>query len=608
MSRSLREVRIASVLLSFILLSFALPSPVLAQAVETEPNDAAAQANVLPVANTLSGTIAGGADLNDWYRVILPQGGSFELAMEATATGGAGNADVFTTIYRANAVSSIGTINIFDVPVGETRRDTFRIFGRAARDTIFVRMSQSVGGFNYKLHYANQTPSIPSEAEPNDVAAQALPLVKGVLAQGQIGYTRNATTDLNDWYRTVLPEGGSFELSLTGLATSGAGNGDIFVTVYRANAVSSLGTINQFDVPQGSSAAGTFRIFGRAPGDTIFVRVSQSVGSFDYGLRFTSEPPTITGEREPNNTAATALPLLAGRAVEGQLGYTLNNVTDLQDWYRVVLPAGGSFELSLEGTATSGAGNADIFATVFRANSVSSIGTIQLFDVPQGSNESGTFQIFGRAPGDTIYVRLTQSVGSFDYRLVYETVAPTLPIDKEPNDVAASALILAPGVEAIGQLGYTLDATTDLQDWYRVVLPAGGSFELSLEGTATSGAGNADIFATVFRANRVSSIGSIQLYDVPQGSNESGNFRFLAGRQGTRSTCCSRNLWGVSTTSWCRRPSRRRYRLTGSRMMWWGNLPPWWRARPPLVNSATPSTPPPTYKTGTAWFCRKADA
>ncbi len=62
--------------------------------------------------------------------------------------------------------------------------------------------------------------------------------------------------------------------------------------------------------------------------------------------------------------------------MRGQVGYTLNATTDAVDWYRTVLPQGGSFEFYIEGTATSGGGNANLFATIFRANAVNSLGTL----------------------------------------------------------------------------------------------------------------------------------------------------------------------------------------------------------------------------------------
>ncbi len=201
-------------------------STLLAQA-ETEPNDVFAQANPIAVGVILTGNIGSGpvgsVDQDDWFRAVLPKGGSFELFLEATARTGSGNANFFATIYRGNGVNSLGSIAKYSIAQGVTTRDTFRIFGRASGDTIYVRMQQSAGSFDYALRYTNLEPTVAPDQEPNDVAAQSLTLVPTQTARGQIGYTLNATTDGADWYRTVLPQGGSFELFVEGKATSGGG-------------------------------------------------------------------------------------------------------------------------------------------------------------------------------------------------------------------------------------------------------------------------------------------------------------------------------------------------------------------------------------------------
>ncbi len=502
-------------LLALLLLAVASPSRVLAQAVETEPNDVAAEANALTAGAERRGTIGADGDRFDWYRAVLPAGGSFELTLEGTAMSGSGFDDLIATVYWSNANNTFGSLGTYNVPRGETRRDSFRIFGRAPGDTVYVRL-QGVGSFDYGLSFTNRAPTLPPEPEPNNTPAEAIALVEDVAASGQVGYTGGAgVTDRFDWYRAVLPAGGSFEFFLEGTSTSGTGFDDLIATVYRANANNTFGSLGAYNVPRGETQRDTFRIFGRAPGDTIYVRL-QGVGSFDYRVRYQSEPPTIIPEREPNDEPASAIELVPDQGAEGQIGYTRDGATDRFDWYRAVLPAGGSFELAIEGTSTSGTGFDDLIATVYWANANNTFGSLGTYNVPRGETQRDSFRIFGRAPGDTIYVRL-QGVGSFDYRLVYSSRAPSLPAEPEPNNAPTEALALAEGSMALGQVGYTGGAgVTDRFDWYRMVLPAGGSFELALEGTSTSGSGFDDLIATVYWSNANNTFGSLGTYNVPQ--------------------------------------------------------------------------------------------
>ncbi len=105
---------------------------------------------------------------------------------------------------------------------------------------------------------------------------------------GQIGYTLNATTDGNDWYRSFCRKADLSNSSWRVRQRAAVGNANLFATVYRTNAVNSLGSIARYSVVQGGTRRDTFRIFGRAPGDIIYVRLTQSSGAFDYGLSYTS--------------------------------------------------------------------------------------------------------------------------------------------------------------------------------------------------------------------------------------------------------------------------------------------------------------------------------
>lgn len=63
-------------LLALLLLAVGSPSSVLAQAVETEPNDDFETADALALDARLSGSIGADGDRDDYFRVVLPQGGN----------------------------------------------------------------------------------------------------------------------------------------------------------------------------------------------------------------------------------------------------------------------------------------------------------------------------------------------------------------------------------------------------------------------------------------------------------------------------------------------------------------------------------------------------
>ena len=500
------------------------PSWVLAQA-ESEPNDTRAEANALAAGVARTGSIGADGDRADWYGIALPAGGSVELAFAATSTAGTDNADAFVTVYRRDGSSQFGGLQLYDVPDGATARDTFRLFGRAPGDSLYVRISQQSGSLDYELSYTTAPPTTASDPEPNDTRGQALSLPADQAARGQIGYALDGGTDREDWYGIALPAGGSLELAFAATSTAGTDQADAFVTVYRRDGGTQLGGLQLYNVPGGQTARDTFRLFGRAPGDSLYVRISQQSGSLDYALGYTTEPPGETQDREPNDTRGRAIGLVPETPVDGQIGYTLGGGTDRFDWYGIALPAGGSVEVAFAATSTAGTDQADGFVTVYRRDGTVQLGGLQLYNVPDGQTARDTFRLFGRAPGDSLYVRVSQQSGSLDYTLSYRAEAPPVSPDAEPNDTRGQAAALTDGETARGQIGYTLDADSDRFDWYAVALPASGTAEFAFEATSDAGTDQADAFVTVYRRDGSIQLGGLQLYNIPNGQTARDTFR-----------------------------------------------------------------------------------
>ena len=510
-------------LLALLLLAVASPSRVLAQAVETEPNDDFETADALALDARLSGSIGADSDRDDYFRVVLPQGGKLELAVSFTSTSGNDGADGFVQLFDARRRALAGGFGVlYNVPAGQTRGDTLRLFGRAPGDTLYVRVYQQSGSLDYVLRAAGTPPTTASDAEPNGDFDLALALGAGATSRGQIGYVRDGQTDLSDYYRVVLPAGGTVELAAAFTSTAGNDGADGFVQLFdaRRRALGG-GFAGIYNVPAGQTRGDTLRLFGRAPGDTLYVRVYQQSGSLDYALRYEVTAPGVGSDDEPNGSFDEATALAPATEVRGQIGYVRNGQTDLSDYYRVALPAGGSVRVIASFTSTARTDGADGFVQLFDARRRALGGGFAgIYNVPNGETRVDTLYLYGRGPGDTLYVRVYQQSGSLDYTLRYESTDPPRSPDAEPNDGFDASRPLAVGETTSGQIGYVRDGQTDRDDYYRFVIPDGGTVRFAASFTSTAGNDGADGFVQLFDSRRTALGGGFAgIYNVPVGES-----------------------------------------------------------------------------------------
>ncbi len=154
---------------------------------------------------------------------------------------------------------------------------------------------------------------------------------------GRIGYTNVAAgTDGDDWFDVVMPEDGSYTLSMNFV-----GSFTGFMYLYQSNGV----LISSSTVSEGDNV---ITVDCRAT-DTLGVRVLRSAGCGSYTGSVSFETTFYPGDMEPNNSQATVQEVFeADEEFTGRIGYT--NVaagTDSDDWFDVVMPEDGSYTLSM---------------------------------------------------------------------------------------------------------------------------------------------------------------------------------------------------------------------------------------------------------------------
>ena len=88
---------------------------------------------------------------------------------------------------------------------------------------------------------------------------------------------------------------------------------------------------------------------------TYYIRINRynSTGGGGYRLYYKFTPCALAADPEPNNDYEHSSLLASGSTVEGRLGYrTSDDVTDTDDWYKIVVPEEGQIELMATATGT----------------------------------------------------------------------------------------------------------------------------------------------------------------------------------------------------------------------------------------------------------------
>lgn len=301
---------------------------------EPGPNETRAQANLLAAGQTINGDISyvgNGADVDDYYRIILPKDGTIMLfassqntwnqqanpAPEIMVEDKNGNG----ILNQNNAGAQSGRLRVANagaVPFMGSVSDTMHVFGRA-RDTFYIHIQNYHFGLgwafaaHYNLRWQLDDTSAFNEIGANDTRATAQPITTADTVRGHCDFVDGqGNTDWEDYYRIVKPANGSLVLYISGRHTYGYGNGlaglpivqvmdkngNLYAIKSGTGAVSgTMGIRNSAygQVPFGQTRTDTMLISCVAT-DTVYVKVYNFFNVFypgtssDYQFRYEAIP------------------------------------------------------------------------------------------------------------------------------------------------------------------------------------------------------------------------------------------------------------------------------------------------------------------------------
>lgn len=405
-----------------------------ARAVESEPNNTRAQANVLALNGNNSGTVAVGGD-EDWYRVTTNSDGKLEIGLSPTT-----GKYTWVFLYDNNGTTLLGSsysTSAFTVSQDGLSPGTYYVMIRTYYST-------ETSPYNITNTLTSATPA--NDLEPNNSRAQANNLPVNNSKTGHVGFYYNNLRDSSDWYKITTTQDGVIKLNLT------SHNGKYtYIYLYDNDGTTLLNSAystTSFNLSTEGLAAGTY-----------YVRVKLYYPSdfTTYTLIDSLLPYNQANDVEPNNNRASALTLAQNGTTTGHVGFYYNNERDSSDWYKVNTNTDGRLELTL----TPGISQY-VWAYLYDNN-----GTTLL--ASSYSTSQFTISKDGLAPG-TYYVRVNCY---YNYNFAPYTISSNLStynyaVDAEPNKYFASAKTLPANAEATGHVGFYYNLGRDTSDAWKI--------------------------------------------------------------------------------------------------------------------------------------------
>lgn len=469
-----------------------------------------------------------------YYKVVIPANGIVRLLCTTTNTGTNTGYVRYYAYYKNQ--NSIGYKEVAR-NAGATGNDTLTLGGVAA-DTIYFRVWNYAGGqpFVYSISFDMLNVSPNSETQPNETIATAQLLPINTNVNGHLSFTTTAGPDVNDYYKMVLPKQGTLRLYVTATNLSVTFNPAPMPRIHLLNKsgggenlqhTSSATNTFQLIANQGSTQlqatfSDTLRSFARAD-DTMYVYLNNyhaGLGwpfSTAYTLRWEiADTATTYNEQEPNSTMTNAATLPQGATVNGTISYRNNNLADVDDYHRVILPKSGTMNIYVTATNTNGFDATNAAPIVFVYNKINGVlnvrsatGTVSSAmrvrnegAVPFLSSLTDTMRVGGMA-NDTFYIRVNNyhyGLGipyASHYSLRYQ-MTDTVTNETEPNNSFAQAQLLAEGQEISGHVTHANATSNDIEDYIKIVKPVKGSIRIYVTSKNTHAVLNAAPALEVF--------------------------------------------------------------------------------------------------------------
>ena len=419
-------------------------------------------------------------DVQDWYKIEVPEDG--KLTFEARSA---------TTLTLGNA-----TLNVLNADETDVQQRASKWFDYPGQTVIFEIPNVSKGTYYfcmplrynygpYDLTYYFTGHSEEADPEPNNDWQTATLLKAGPSSTGQLGYDYNHSQDVQDWYKFVVPEEGVITLTICSEQTLTIGNATI--NTLKADGTGLTQRTSKWLDNPGDTL--TFTLNNAAPGD-YYLCLPLRYGYGTYSMQYTFTPCAMANDEPDNDTWDTATVFELGTTMDARLGYDYSNSNDWQDWFRLNVPEEGIIRLTIYSEKTLTIGNACIYSLKADGSGLTNRASKWL-DNP---GDTLTFTLNNAAPGD-YYLCMPLRYNYGGYRMTYDFIPCAMTNDGADNDSWETATVLERETTKEGRLGYDYSSSNDVQDWFKLNVPEEGSINLTICSERTLTIGNAYIYS-----------------------------------------------------------------------------------------------------------------
>lgn len=410
---------------------------------DTVPGSTASTATIAP-GTSVAGTLDSLGD-HDWYRVTLVAGTSYVFGLSAAGSGVGTLADPILRLRDAS-----GTLVASDDD-GGTGRDSLLAITTSASGTFFLDAGAffdgGTGSFLLSVALA--------DAVEGSTATSAS-IAEGESVLGSVDSGGDA-----DWYAVFLEEGVSYDIALSGADGGGGSLADPFLGIRDA-----AGTLLLSDDDSGT-------------GLDAALSVTVNTGGLYYldSSGFGSQTGTFTLSLDRADLVAGDTST-SGRLQPGDsLAGTVEAPGD-EDWYRIVLLAGETYEFRLLGFPSGNGTLADPFLRLLDAT-----GTRVAQDDDSGSGTESFLRFTADARG-VFYVSAEGfGTGTGTYLLTAERLSDAIAENTTTNARIRPGQQRSSAIETAGD-----------EDWFAIDLRAGQTYTIELLGDLSTGSPLADPF------------------------------------------------------------------------------------------------------------------
>ena len=447
---------------------------------DPEPNNTWERAYQIESGNPQHGHLgykrAGSRDEEDWFKIVVPDEGTVTFTTHAS-----GKLRLYTLgMYTLNG-DGTGVNFRNDKNMDGNGRDTTIVYTvpDCKPGTYYIRLRRGSEYGSYRLTYLFTASSYGQDYPDNDTWDKAKDLALNISSEGRLGYNFHNNTDVEDWYKIVVPDEGKLTFTTKSETT---------LRLYTLGMYTPNGESTNVDFRNDKNMDGggkdttiVYEVPDCKPG-IYYIRLRRGSGYGGYQLinKFTANAYSL--DATDNETWDKAQDMELDIPIDGRLGYNYHNNTDAEDWFKIEVPEEGKLTFTTKSDQTLRlytlgmyTPNADNTGVNFR-NDKNMDGvnrdTTVVYEVPDVS--IGTY-----------YVRLRRGSGYGGYRLTCYFTSHADEADPEPNDTWQEAMPLKSGPTITGQLGYNYHNSTDTEDWYRIDVPKEGSVVFSTKTETT---------------------------------------------------------------------------------------------------------------------------